>query len=78
MTTTEPVDTIARLLGWRGLWLGIAGCAGIVSLSEPVSGTANVPAPVTIGLIAPLALAAVLLTLPATRETPLIWLLSGL
>jgi hypothetical protein len=71
-------DTIALLLGWSGLLLALAGCGGIVWLSEAVSGTADVPTPVAIGLVAPLVLAAVLAVVPATRENSLIWLLSGL
>ncbi len=78
MATIERESTISRLLGWSGLLLALAGCAGIVWLSEAVSGTASLPAPIAIGLIAPLVLAAALAVLPATRQHSLIWLLSGL
>jgi hypothetical protein len=79
MATIERNDDAAgRMLGWGGLLLALAGCGGIVWLSEAVSGTARLPAPVAIGLIAPLVLAAALAVLPATRESSLTWLLSGL
>lgn len=78
MATIERDDAAGRMLGWSGLLLALTGCAGIVWLSEAVSGTADLPAPVAIGLIAPLVLAAMLQGLPATREQSLIWLLSGL
>lgn len=78
MATMARNHAAGRMLGWSGLLLALAGCAGIIWLSEAASGTADLPAAVAIGLIAPLVLAAVLALLPATRESSLIWLLSGL
>ncbi len=67
---TVSNDTIARLLGWGGLSLGIAGAAAIILLG----GNAAFATAILIPLIATAALAA----LPAMRVRPLLWLVTAI
>ena len=69
MTTTQHQAAPGKALGYGGVVLAIAGAAWLAWLSN--SGLA------AFGMITPLVAAAVLMTIPATRENSIIWLLAG-
>ena len=71
MSATQRSEAPARMLGYGGLALAIAGSIGLLLLADPSAALA-------IGLFGPLLLVVALLAIPGTRRNSLIWLVLGL
>ena len=70
MDTAQRSQRPERLLGYGGSLLAIAGAVTII-----VAGGIST---IAIGILVPLLVTAVLATLPATRNSSLIWLVTGI
>ena len=70
MSTTERPDTPGKMMGYGGLLLAIAGAVSLIVLGQNTA--------LAIGILLPLGVTAVVASLPATRDTPIIWLVTGI
>ncbi len=78
MREIEQSRPAERMLGFGGLLLAFAGSVGILYLSERGTDDGSGPVgPVAVGLIAPILIATALAVVPSTRNSSLIWLLTG-
>jgi hypothetical protein len=70
VSTTERSDTPGRMMGYGGLLLASAGAVPLIVLGQNAA--------LAIGISLPLGVTAVVASLPATRDTPIVWLVTGI